>query len=586
MSRTRRLTAALVTASAISAFAVAPAAHADDPCNTGPRFSGTFVQPALIDEWSSTELADEMDVLTEACISTVVLQWTADSGDGTTQYPSSLPGYAMSSGTDVVGRLLDAADAAGIEVWLGLQVNDEWWDVSASSTAWLAAEAATAIDVADDLYDAYGSEPALAGWYLPFEMDNLNFQTATEWDRMGTFYDDVEGGLHSIDVSLPVAIAPFYNATLAGTLSPAQWETMWTSILSDAAIDVVALQDGVGAGHATVGQLATWFEATADAVAAARPSTTLIADTETFVFGPSGLQPAGLGEVVDAMVAVSAYVDDYWSFAYDHYQSPQSAPAAYHDAYLAYLDTGTVDAAAPTSPSGLSATAVDSQVIDLSWSASSDAVGVAGYEIHRDGQLVAVMLGTSTSWSDSQLDGSTSYSYSVRAFDGSGNVSTPSTSATATTSVAPSYSHTWSTAAPYTSTVPAHASYPDSGGSELTDGVRGPALYGSAWQGRNAPGEYAFVIDLGSARSVQSVESGWLQVRDDYVFLPPRVTIETSLDGVTFTTASTIDLPAVSSALQVKQYRALGLGATARYVRVTVDGGSAWTMVDEIVVRG
>jgi hypothetical protein len=45
-----------------------------DPCATTPRFSGTFLQPDLADTWSTNEWDDELDFLTEACITDLVLQ--------------------------------------------------------------------------------------------------------------------------------------------------------------------------------------------------------------------------------------------------------------------------------------------------------------------------------------------------------------------------------------------------------------------------------------------------------------------------------------------------------------------------------
>jgi len=564
----------------------ASAASATDPCDTAPRLSGTFVQPALIDGWTNGQLDDEFEHLDDACIDTHVLQWTADSGAHTTIYDTGLPGYTQNTATDVIDRLLASAESWDKSVIVGLQVNHDWFTKGVSDLTWLGNEADFAKDLADELYDWYGDYDSFDGWYLPFEVDNLNFPTSTQWDRLGAFYDDVIDHLNTISPGLPVVVAPFYNDGLAGTIDPATWEDMWESILGDAAIDVIALQDGVGAGHAKVSDLADWFSATRDAIDTARPTTQLISDAETFVFGPGGLQPMPLAGVIADLEAVETYVDGNWAFAYDHYQSPLSVPAVYHATYLDYLENGVLDASAPGTPTSLAATAAGSQSISLTWTAPSDNLGVAGYRIVRDGSLVAITHGATPGWADSQLDGSTSYSYTVTAFDAAGNVSAASGTASATTAADPTYSNTWSTGASYTSTVAAHASYPDTGGTELTDGVRGAALYGSAWQGRNAPGTYSFTLDLGAVRSIGAVETGWLQVRNDYVFLPPSVTVETSTTGSTWTHAGTITLPAVTDALQVKQYRLLGLSATARYVRVTVDGGTAWTMLDEILVRG
>jgi chitodextrinase len=50
---------------------------------------------------------------------------------------------------------------------------------------------------------------------------------------------------------------------------------------------------------------------------------------------------------------------------------------------------GEGDIEAPTTPTGLAATAVSSSQITLSWNVSTDNVGVAGYRIYRNGSLLA-----------------------------------------------------------------------------------------------------------------------------------------------------------------------------------------------------
>src|SRR5262249_17771002 len=101
--------------------------------------------------------------------------------------------------------------------------------------------------------------------------------------------------------------------------------------------------------------------------------------------------------------------------------------------------TQAVDTTAPSVPGGVTATAVSSAQINLAWGASTDNVGVAGYQVDRCqgasctsfAQIPA--LPTGTSLSDSGLAASTSYSYRVRAFDAAGNVSANSSTVSATT---------------------------------------------------------------------------------------------------------------------------------------------------------
>src|SRR5262249_12416697 len=86
----------------------------------------------------------------------------------------------------------------------------------------------------------------------------------------------------------------------------------------------------------------------------------------------------------------------------------------------------------PTTPGNVTATPVSSSQINVAWSASTDNVGVAGYKVLRNGNLAGSTT-TALTYSDTSLAASTSYSYTVEAFDAAGNVSTPSTPVTATT---------------------------------------------------------------------------------------------------------------------------------------------------------
>jgi len=91
----------------------------------------------------------------------------------------------------------------------------------------------------------------------------------------------------------------------------------------------------------------------------------------------------------------------------------------------------TTDTTAPSVPGGLTATAASSSQINLSWNASTDNVGVTGYKIFRGGTLVTTS--STTSYLDAGLTASTSFTYTVAAFDAAGNTSAQSASATATT---------------------------------------------------------------------------------------------------------------------------------------------------------
>jgi chitodextrinase len=89
------------------------------------------------------------------------------------------------------------------------------------------------------------------------------------------------------------------------------------------------------------------------------------------------------------------------------------------------------DTTAPTAPTALTATAKDTTSINLTWTASTDSVGVTGYKIYRDGTEVGASQGLE--FTDSGLTSSTTYSYTVKAYDLASNVSEPSNTAEAKT---------------------------------------------------------------------------------------------------------------------------------------------------------
>lgn len=90
------------------------------------------------------------------------------------------------------------------------------------------------------------------------------------------------------------------------------------------------------------------------------------------------------------------------------------------------------DTVAPTVPTGLTAAAVSTSTISLSWNAASDNVAVTGYKIYRGGTQLGTTAGTS--YSDTTVTTGTTYSYTVAAFDAAGNNSAQSTATSITIS--------------------------------------------------------------------------------------------------------------------------------------------------------
>jgi len=112
--------------------------------------------------------------------------------------------------------------------------------------------------------------------------------------------------------------------------------------------------------------------------------------------------------------------------------------AANLSGYSNTASAATTDTSPPTAPSNLTASAESETQINLAWSASTDNVGVTGYQVERCqgagctsfAQIASV---TGTTYNNTGLSARTSYSYRVRATDAVGNLSAYSSTASATT---------------------------------------------------------------------------------------------------------------------------------------------------------
>lgn len=92
---------------------------------------------------------------------------------------------------------------------------------------------------------------------------------------------------------------------------------------------------------------------------------------------------------------------------------------------------GASDTQAPTAPGALSSSNITETTVDLSWSASTDNVGVTGYDVYNGASLVGSTA--NTTYNVTGLSVATSYTFTVKAKDAAGNESASSNTANVTT---------------------------------------------------------------------------------------------------------------------------------------------------------
>ncbi len=177
---------------------------------------------------------------------------------------------------------------------------------------------------------------------------------------------------------------------------------------------------------------------TAAAVSSAQINLSWAASTDNV--GVTGYRVYRAGTLLVTLGAVTTYQNTGLSASTSYSYTVQAVDAAGNASAQSAPASATTQAApdtvAPSVPTGLTAAAVSSAQINLSWAASTDNVGVTGYRVYRAGALLAT-LGAVTTYQNTGLAASTSYSYTVQAVDAVGNASAQSTSASATTQAAP-----------------------------------------------------------------------------------------------------------------------------------------------------
>jgi cellulose 1,4-beta-cellobiosidase len=139
---------------------------------------------------------------------------------------------------------------------------------------------------------------------------------------------------------------------------------------------------------------------------------------------PNGTQTDGNGGTypTDAIPGYDVPAGQW--FAYQFQQLVQNA-------YPSIGGSSGGDTTPPTAPTGVTVSATSSSSVSLTWTASTDNVGVTGYDIYRGSTLAGTSA--TTSFTDTGLTASTQYTYTVKAFDAAGNLSPASAAVTATT---------------------------------------------------------------------------------------------------------------------------------------------------------
>lgn len=228
------------------------------PQQTTPKaLTGTFVQLFGKDNWSEAQWDEFLTEIKDLGMNTLIVQYTAfKNAYNNITWFNSANTFTATKSKHTLERVLASAQRKGIEVHIGLHFDDTYW-YHQTDVVWLQTQANYCIAIAEEIQAQFGTHVAFKGWYIPHEPEPNAYNTDEKVRLFREhFVDRISNRLHQLN-NKPVSIAAFWNSSLS---TPEQLQHFMAE-LSKSNLQIIMLQDGVGAQHVTFNRLANYYEA-------------------------------------------------------------------------------------------------------------------------------------------------------------------------------------------------------------------------------------------------------------------------------------------------------------------------------------
>ncbi|MCP4521218.1 MAG: DUF4434 domain-containing protein [Cytophagales bacterium] len=217
-----------------------------NPQNLGTsKLTGSFIQlwnttGCKCGEWEQERWDAEFKKMKQAQLDYLVVQYSVY--DNLSWYsPSNIPSviYKMST----LNRMVAAAEKFNMKIHFGLYFDETWNSSNKSLASTYSSILNKHKTVANELWTLFGNSPAFGGWYIPQELNDLEWQNDNEKTLLFNWIKDVTDYTESLSANYPIMIAPFFNLW-----QPAdKLETWYNELLSISTnLDRIYPQDGVG----------------------------------------------------------------------------------------------------------------------------------------------------------------------------------------------------------------------------------------------------------------------------------------------------------------------------------------------------
>ncbi len=268
--------------------------------------------------WTAERWGKELGYLQSVGMNTAVISTAVYN---TTAFYSGCSLAGSTTLDDTLTKILDYGDAHGMKFIIGLYAESSSWSQYGQTSSYLANLCKTSKKVCDDVWSQYSSRPSFAGWYIPQEIDNLNWTTEADRNTLVKNYlRPLSDYCRAKDSTKLVSEAPFYNDNLQ---SAADYGTWWNKTLADCtSLNLLIPQDGIGAAHADYTSIQSYFNAFK--TACTTHHRVLWADIEAYE-SLSNQGPTSIGRLTTQINVVDPYVTGITCWEYYSCLSPLRA---------------------------------------------------------------------------------------------------------------------------------------------------------------------------------------------------------------------------------------------------------------------
>lgn len=281
------------------------------------NFQASFIQAWYAKDFSKERWIEEFIMLKERNINEIILQSVFDTLHKKCFYNSNIK-YFKSNNIDMIKNCLEAAKETNSKVRMGLGESKLWWTLGALNKKWILKEAHINKIIFQDIVKKYGQDTALSGWYIPYELSDYFIVTKRQRRNINKFFKEISEDIKKRS-NLSVMISPYFNMRGPRILTIKAWEKALKETLDGCKIDILALQDSIGAGFNKLSNIEKLFLHTKKATD--KLNITLYADTETFKKRRGKLISATEEEFLERANIIKKYVKGHIAFSINHYQN-------------------------------------------------------------------------------------------------------------------------------------------------------------------------------------------------------------------------------------------------------------------------